>query len=479
MKPMAAAEARAAWQRAANRCVVQEDRKRAPKLVSCPLSSEQQHGTNNRNCTTSEDRPISNFVPLSCNPINSNLPQDIRWWLQFQRQRNLGIQKDLASDQRYLLGRDFDEKEVEDSVAESKHEDPLLCETVNPENSKDVFGLPRMISTDFEKDFSGIGSEKLKIIDSYFQVPLKCRGNLSASDCLCEKKKILDFRSSCPPPSKNPPKSNFETDTSWKEGEKAQPWWQITDENELASLVLERAMQNIENCDLPRPAQTIHVHGTESHNQENLVDYAGSSSPKGEISHSYPGQFKNIGSSYSCSDELDLSNDGVWQHHERNNSYRSGHTEPESKHECPNSSERAQLLEALRHSQTRAREAEMSAKEMYNEKDDAMQLLLRQASHLFVCKQWLKILQLENICLQLKHKHKGHQVATLIKELPWLALNKKPVPDQERKDWTKRKGNRQKKGGGFCDALLFAFGLGLAGAGLLLGWTLGWLLPML
>jgi hypothetical protein len=121
----------------------------------------------------------------------------------------------------------------------------------------------------------------------------------------------------------------------------------------------------------------------------------------------------------------------------------------------------------------------MSAKEMYNEKDDAMQLLLRQASHLFACKQWLKILQLENICLQLKHNHKGHQIATLIKELPWLALTEKPVPDQERKDWTKRKSKRQKKGGGFFDALLFAFGLGLAGAGLLLGWTLGWLLPML
>jgi hypothetical protein len=116
--------------------------------------------------------------------------------------------------------------------------------------------------------------------------------------------------------------ANFDTGTSWKEGEKAQPWWQITDENELASLVAERAMQNIENCDLPRPAQTVRVHGTESHKQENMGEYAGSSSPTGRVSHSYPGQLKNIQSSYSSTDELDLSNDGVWQQQETNNAYR-------------------------------------------------------------------------------------------------------------------------------------------------------------
>ena len=317
---MAAAEARAAWQRAANRCVVQEDRKRAPKLACCPLSSEQQHGTNNGNCKTSEDRPVSNFVPLSSNPINSNLPQDIRWWLHLQP--NFGIQKDLASDQRYLLGREINDKEAKDSMPESKHEEPLVWESVNPENSEDAFGPPWMISTDFGKDVSGIGSEELKIIDSYFQFPLKCRGNLSVSDCLCENKKILDFKSSGPPSSKNPPKANFDTDMSWKEGEKAQPWWRITNENELASLVAERATQNIENCDLPRPSQTVRVHGTESHKQENMGEYAGSSSPIGRESHSYPGQFKNIQSSYSSTDELDLANDGVWQHHERSNAYR-------------------------------------------------------------------------------------------------------------------------------------------------------------
>ncbi|KQJ98179.1 hypothetical protein BRADI_3g35320v3 [Brachypodium distachyon] len=452
---MAAAEARAAWQRAANRCMVQEDRKRAPKLACCPLSSEQ-HGTNNGNSTTSEGRPISNFVPLSCNPINSNLPQDIRW--RFQLQPNFRVQKDLASEQRCFLGREIGEKEVEDSGPMSKHEEPLLRGTVinNPEKGEDVFEPPSMNSTDFVKHSSETGSEERKTIVGYSQVPLKCRGNVSISDCLCDDKKFQDFRSSCPPPLKNQQKVNSNIDVSWKEGEKAQPWWQITDENELASLVAEKAMQHIENCDLPRPAQVVRVHGTE-YNQENMGEYEGS----------------------SCS--------AVWQEQKRNNTYsgaqvfsRSNHTAPESKQMPLNPSERAQLLEALRHSQTRAREAEMAAKEAHSDKDDAITLLLQQASHLFACKQWLKLLQLENICLQLKHKRNRHQIAALMKELPWLSLNEKPAPKEERKDWTGRKGRRrQKKRGCFCDAILFAFGLGLAGAGLLLGWTLGWLLPKL
>lgn len=147
----------------------------------------------------------------------------------------------------------------------------------------------------------------------------------------------------------------------------------------------------------------------------------------------------------------------------------------ESKQTLQNGSERDMILEALRHSQTRAREADMAAKKAYNEKDDVIKLLLRQASHLFACNQWLKIMQLENIVLQLKNKE--HQIAAIIPELPWLTLKEKPTQGQEQRDWTRRKGRRQKKAAGFFDAILFAVGLGLAGAGFLLGWTLGWLLP--
>lgn len=149
----------------------------------------------------------------------------------------------------------------------------------------------------------------------------------------------------------------------------------------------------------------------------------------------------------------------------------------ESKQALQNSLERDKILEALLHSQTRAREAEIASKKAHNEKDDVIKLLFRQASHLFACNQWLKIMQLENIVLQLKHKE--HQIASIIPEFPWMTLKEKPTQGQEQKDWNKRKGRRPKKGGGFFDAILFAVGLGLAGAGFLLGWTLGWLMPKL
>lgn len=75
---MAAAEARAAWQRTANRCFVQEDAKRAPKLACVPSLSKQ-----------IETRPptngIDDFAPPTANSIYSNLSPDSRWWLHLQQ----------------------------------------------------------------------------------------------------------------------------------------------------------------------------------------------------------------------------------------------------------------------------------------------------------------------------------------------------------------------------------------------------------
>ena len=141
---------------------------------------------------------------------------------------------------------------------------------------------------------------------------------------------------------------------------------------------------------------------------------------------------------------------------------------PENRQTSQSESSRARLLEALRHSQTRAREAEIAAQKAYNEKEHIVKLFFRQASHLFAYKQWLQMLQLENLCLQLRIKE--HQISTLFPVLPWTPL---------KGSGTESKGKKQMKCS-FCKyAVSFAVGLGLAGAGLLLGWTLGWLLPHL
>lgn len=100
-----------------------------------------------------------------------------------------------------------------------------------------------------------------------------------------------------------------------------------------------------------------------------------------------------------------------------------------------------------------------------------MTLFFRQASQLFAYRQWLHLLQLENLYLQLKYK--DHPISCIFPtSIPWV-----PYKGRQRNKGQRRAGKRKSrpryeisKG-----AIAFALGLGLASAGLLLGWTMGWL----
>uniref|UniRef100_A0A0A9F9G6 Uncharacterized protein n=1 Tax=Arundo donax TaxID=35708 RepID=A0A0A9F9G6_ARUDO len=269
----------------------------------------------------------------------------------------------------------------------------------------------------------------------------------------------------------------------WEESKKSQPWWQVADADGLASLVDERAAQSIVNSDMPRPTQTVRVQEGKLKNPGNWDDY-GRSLPSAGKEPDPVHDTMVCSYSVSSTNETNSSDVGGWQRHQRNNvpggeqdSYSSTDSTPSSKPTYQNASERAKLLDALRHSQTRAREAEMAAKKAYDEKDHVIKLLFRQASHLFACKQWLKMLQLENICLQLRFKE--HQIATMFPELPWMMVKEKVASGQERRDGARKKGRRPNRKGGLRNAVVFAVGVGIVGTGLLLGWTLGWLLPKL
>ncbi|CAH1416460.1 unnamed protein product [Lactuca virosa] len=131
-------------------------------------------------------------------------------------------------------------------------------------------------------------------------------------------------------------------------------------------------------------------------------------------------------------------------------------------------SNRGIILEALRHSQTRAREAENAAKEAYAEKEDLVKVVLRQASELLACRQWIRLLQLENLYYQIKNKKMND---------PKLSVC--PSKDGKLQKKKMKKGKRRSRR--YEDdlgkyAVVFAMGLGLVGAGLLLGWTVGWML---
>lgn len=140
-----------------------------------------------------------------------------------------------------------------------------------------------------------------------------------------------------------------------------------------------------------------------------------------------------------------------------------------------NDESKAQLLKALRHSQTRAREAENAAKQAFAEKEHVVQLVFRQASQLFAYKQWFQLLQLENFYFQIK-SNKKHPISAM---LPVMLPR---VPKKSKRPQKKSaRVKRAKRGRPRYDlsryAVVFALGLGLVGAGLLLGWTVGWMVP--
>uniref|UniRef100_A0A1J3IEC7 Uncharacterized protein n=1 Tax=Noccaea caerulescens TaxID=107243 RepID=A0A1J3IEC7_NOCCA len=213
------------------------------------------------------------------------------------------------------------------------------------------------------------------------------------------------------------------------------PWWRATtDKDELALLVATRSFDhNIQNCDLP-PPQKLHkrIHCT-----------SGDKGFKTALSPPWK--------------------QGVWS--ERSLSCNSRSTESKNT-SSPMSSPRsddlskAQLLEALRHSQTRAREAEKAAREACAEKDRVITILLRQAGQMLAYKQWLKLLEMEALYVQMKKKEEEEE-----EQIKGMNLKK-------------RKQRGKKKMGEIGRYMVaFALGFSLIGAGLLLGWTVGWLFP--
>lgn len=466
---MAAAEARAAWQRAANRCFVQEDAKRAPKLACCPSStSTPQHDSNNGNATNGQEHFTPNFVPLNWNPMNSNLPPDTRWWLQLQP--SFRCHKDFVSEQHNVLEDELEEKGGETVVPTST----LNRERLDHNNGDYPLESPWMVSTAFiKKDETSI--EERMTVTNISEQPLKCKVDMK--DYLFQDAEFLDWKPGDRLISKKTEKASPDPDSPCAGSNKSEPWWRISDQDELASLVAQKSLEHIENCDLPRPTQTMH--GDPFTCLESLDGnriFSSSVSYKSRSTICDPSDYPHPSSTSRSMDEKYLSSsDGCHLPSDTEKLYSGVRSRapiandlPENKQaSSETNSSRAQLLEALRHSQTRAREAEIAAEKAYNEKEHIVKLFFRQASHLFAYKQWLQMLQLESLCLQLRIKE--HQIPTLFPVLPWMPLKGNAA---------KSKGKKQKKCR-LCKYVAFAVGLGLAGAGLLLGWTLGWLLPHL
>lgn len=473
---MAAAEARTAWQRMANRCFVQEDAKRAPKLACCPSSAKLQSDYCSGDAVSGWEHPTSTFMHRYWNPTHSSLPPDLKWWLQVQP--NFGHEKDHSCKQISASG-DTSEDKTSESGIPSKLSDTLLDESYVDHDSNcacSFLGTPILVPAKLAKPEFESKVEGLKVAGNDAPYVPDCKSDMGH---WCNDWEPVNQLTSSKLDS-----SSFSLDSPWHGGEKTEPWWRIADKDELATFVAKKSLEHFENCDLPRP-QKVHIskdpisfsHGfinkgllgsSCSRNAPGTVidqvEYATGRSSSGSTHKKHV--LSGLAGHTTCSSETTVSSEnttfGAIDFRER--SYGSIESDPS----------KVQLLEALCHSQTRAREAEMAAEKAYNEKEHILKLFFRQASHLFAYKQWLRLLQLESLSLQLKFK--DHQISSLLSDLPWAPLKGNHFGTAK---WLEGKKKRKKHKCRICRYLLaFALGLGLVGAGLLLGWTLGCLLPV-
>ncbi|XP_051121423.1 uncharacterized protein LOC127244885 [Andrographis paniculata] len=282
-------------------------------------------------------------------------------------------------------------------------------------------------------------------------------------------------------------KLSSEVDSHWIGLKKTEPWWHAGDKDELASLVSQTSSHDIRDNDGPG-AQTFHVekidNQVDSFDQlnEQIANEAilnAADCSQGSVTSSSLGKFQTkqglmdclqqeSGVTYSFTDDANTTSSNK----EGSNTTRTDSSDAQES--TTSALSRAQLLEALCHSQTRAREAEKLAQTACNEKDHVINLFFQQASSLFAYRQWLRLLQLESLCLHLRSKS---QLPPLIPPsfLPW-ARNNGTIARKNRHRAAKKKQGKQRCHVRKC-AIAFAVGLSLAGAGLLVGWTIGWLFP--
>lgn len=245
---MAAAEARVIWQRTANRCFMQEDAKRAPKLAYCQSSNS---GSKQVDAGTTipedgRDPPVSGFIPFNREPSLDNLPSNTRWWLQLQ------------PSYVFLKGLSCEEVNALETECEILKSGPGSCRSKSNEEASvridgdgtkidevlhgptaDHFstGVNKCID-ETQEDARTLSSDGFKGVKS---------GNIMSSYEFVESE---NFDSSS---SKQLNDLQFEANSPLIGSGKSVPWWRATDKDDIATLVAKKSLDHVENCDLPPP----------------------------------------------------------------------------------------------------------------------------------------------------------------------------------------------------------------------------------
>ncbi|OIW02300.1 hypothetical protein TanjilG_11194 [Lupinus angustifolius] len=460
---MAAAEIRAVWQRTANRCFVQEDAKRAPKLA-CATSKLVDPGQ--ASAADESDHAAVNVTSFNRKSSFPNFAPDPRWWLM---QPNYGLQKGVTYEQLNALE---DEVEIVKDGDENKaHEGE---DTQFGDGNHDSFdyiqhdfqtGIMKKMKKDRMQEAYGENSQAFpEIID------------------MMAKHETIEIDSVGCSVSKQTYDLSFDSDYSWIEGEKAQPWWRTADRDKLSSFVSQKSVNHVENCDLPPPQKKYLRRQPCADVSDDKIKTT-----------SFDLEAKSSGFSNLTVQEMGTLDLGL-MHKKHGPSANKGHlyfgsgisssdtTIPEDVIEqvFDGDPSKVQLMEALCHSQTRAREAEEVARQAYAEKEYIVALLIKQASQLFAYKQCFRLLQLENLHIHIKNKDQPDNTLFPL-HLPNMpfAIRK---PRKRKHKFANAKQEKQAKPKNDVSttyAVAFALGMSLVGAGLFLGWTVGWMLPRL
>ncbi|GAV66179.1 hypothetical protein CFOL_v3_09689 [Cephalotus follicularis] len=424
---MEATKARASWQCTANHSFFQEEGRRnmkvCPSSTTYKLESDEAPG----NAANVSDHSNPAHMHLKC---SSDLPPDMEWRLHLHPK--FENQKDNICEQPNALGA-----EVNISTAASVNKSAKLSQDhqIMKYYDHNFAGQPRKVSATSAKTDQDIGMQELKALlsDDVQKTPKKDIGEFWYPDDHLH----LEFNGV----SELPKTLSSDFDSHWLGAEKAEPWWRTAREDELASFVAEKSRENIENCDLPRPRIKHFIKGLSAFHKNigHGEMLASSLDWMGEMGLSSLANYDGGRHNHVCGDEkqstvremrLSLNYSGrLLSGNDDNDTANKNQAEP---HTSGNGPSKAQLLEALCHSQTRAREAEKAAQAAYTEKEHIITLFFRQASQLFAYKQWLLLLQLENFCIRLKDK--SQPFSTLFPAtLPWVPEKGRQI----KKGWQK------------------------------------------
>ncbi|KAJ1429472.1 hypothetical protein SESBI_08240 [Sesbania bispinosa] len=198
-----------------NRC------KRAPKLACCQSScaTSKLVDAGPANAKDESDHADVNITHFNQKSSFSNLTHDSRWWLNLQP--NNGFKKSVACEQLMALEEKAESFEVSDENKTCKGDAAhFRYENHDSSYNKNFQQFPELMDM--------IAKHEMMEIDSV---------GFSVS------KQTKDF--------------SLDSDYSWIEVENSQPWWRTTDRDELTCFVSHKSLNHIENCDLPPPKKYL------------------------------------------------------------------------------------------------------------------------------------------------------------------------------------------------------------------------------